>query len=148
MTAYKGSCHCSAIQVELESGRAPNEQIVGACQCSFCRKHNARAFSDPKAKARLIARQPEHVHEYTFGLKTARAIVCSRCGVYVAMVLADGDETLSVINIDTLDDRAEFTGEAQSRDYSTETVEDRIARRKSNWTPTELIDWPEAGGAR
>jgi hypothetical protein len=45
---FKGQCHCGAIRVELTSDRPPDEQALGACQCSFCRKHNARAFSDPK----------------------------------------------------------------------------------------------------
>src|SRR5882672_504585 len=89
---HKGSCHCGAIEIELETDRLPKDQVVGACQCSFCRKHNARTFSDPKARAVLIARMPEHVQLYTFGLMTSQQIVCRRCGVYMAMakkVLAD-----------------------------------------------------------
>jgi hypothetical protein len=37
---HKGSCHCGAIEIELETDRLPKDQVVGACQCSFCRKHN------------------------------------------------------------------------------------------------------------
>ena len=50
---FKGQCHCGAISVEVVSDRPPAEQALGACQCSFCRKHNARAFSDPKAEVTL-----------------------------------------------------------------------------------------------
>ncbi len=52
---FKGQCHCGAIRVELTTDRQPSDQVLGACQCSFCRKHNARAFSDPKAHVTLTA---------------------------------------------------------------------------------------------
>src|SRR4030088_810182 len=91
----------------------PKDQVVGACQRSFCRKHNARTFSDPKARAVLIARMPEHVQLYTFGLTTSQQIVCRRCGVYVAILLSEGDSVWSVINLDSLDDRALFTQAAE-----------------------------------
>jgi hypothetical protein len=139
---HKGQCHCGSIAVELRTDRAPAEQLLGACQCSFCRKHNARAFSDPKARVALTAAAPEHVHHYRFGLATADVILCRNCGVYVAMLLTDDDRIFSVVNVDILDDRRAFTGELESRDFDDETTAGRIARRKARWTPTELIDWP------
>jgi hypothetical protein len=137
-----GQCHCGAIQVELRTDRPPSEQVLGACQCSFCRKHNARAFSDPASHVTLTAREPEHLQRYCFGLKTSEQIICRRCGVYVAMTLTDGPAVWSVINIDTLSDRALFTQAPQPRDYSTEDRASRIARRKARWTPTTLVGWP------
>ena len=74
---HTGSCHCGAIEIELETDRAPHDQVLGACQCSFCRKHNARTFSDPQARVTLIARQPEHIQSYAFGLMTSQQILCS-----------------------------------------------------------------------
>ena len=68
---YKGQCHCGALRIELVSDRSPGEQILGACQCSFCRKHNARAFSDPKARVTIIASEPAQLQRYTFGLGTS-----------------------------------------------------------------------------
>jgi hypothetical protein len=58
---FKGRCHCGAIGVELISDRPPAEQALGVCQCSFCRKHNARAFSDPKADVTLTANDPDEL---------------------------------------------------------------------------------------
>lgn len=139
---YRGQCHCGAICLQLASERLPSEQILGACQCSFCRKHNVRAFSDPKAHVTLTARDQEQIQHYSFGLDASRQIICRRCGVYVAMILADGDHAWSVINIDALDDRAMFTREPELRDYSAEDRQGRIARRKAHWTPTTLIGWP------
>ena len=139
---YRGQCHCGAICVQLISDKRPSDQVLGACQCSFCRKHNARAFSDPGAQVILTATDREQLQLYTFGLKTSKQVICRQCGVYVAMILVDGDQVWSVINIDTLDDRALFTREPQARDYSAEDREGRIARRKARWAPTILIGWP------
>lgn len=138
---YKGQCHCGAILIELESERPPGEQLLGACQCSFCRKHNAHAFSDPKASVRIIASEPQHLQRYRFGLETSEQIICKCCGVYVAMTLTDEDQVWSVINIDTLDDRALFTREPEPRYYDAEDRASRIARRKAQWCPTVLIGW-------
>jgi hypothetical protein len=141
---FRGQCHCGAIGVELMSDRRPEEQALGACQCSFCRKHNARALSDPKARVTLTANDPDELQRYTFGLRTSEQVICRRCGVYVAMTLIDGDQVLSVINVDALDDRALFTRMAEPRDFSAEDREGRIARRKARWCPTTLVSWPAA----
>jgi len=144
---FKGQCHCGAIRIELTTGRPPGDQMLGACQCSFCRKHNARAFSDPKAHVTLTAADPRFLQRYSFGLKTSDQIICRRCGVYVAMILTDGGQTWSVINVDTLDDRALFTRTPEMRDYDAENREGRIARRKARWCPTTLVDWPATAPA-
>jgi hypothetical protein len=52
------------------------------------------------------------------------------------------DQVWSVINVDTLEDRALFTRTPEARDYSAEDREGRIARRKARWCPTTLIGWP------
>ncbi len=139
---YAGSCHCGAIQVELETARAPEDQILGACQCSFCRKHNVRAFSDPSAQVTLTAKEPDAVQLYEFGLRTSKQVLCGRCGVYVAMILFDEATVLSVLNIDTLDARAMFNQDAEPRFYDSESADERIERRRQRWTPTMLVDWP------
>jgi hypothetical protein len=139
---FKGQCHCGAIGVALMSDRPPAEQALGACQCSFCRKHNARAFSDPKARVTLTAADPDELQRYRFGLRTSEQIICRRCGVYVAMTLIEGDRVWSVINVDVLDDRALFTRPPEPRDFSAEDGESRTARRKARWCPTTLVGWP------
>jgi hypothetical protein len=139
---FKGRCHCGAIGVELTTDRPPADQRLGACQCSFCRKHNARAFSDPLAHVTLTAAEPQYLQRYSFGLKTSEQIICRNCGVYVAMTLTDDGLTWSVVNIDTLDERAAFTRAPEPRDYDTEDHNGRIARRKARWCPTTLIGWP------
>ncbi len=139
---HTGGCHCGAIRTELETSRTPQEQVLGACQCSFCRKHNARAFSDPSAMVVITATEPNSLQLYEFGLHTSKQVICKRCGVYVAMILFDGDTVLSVLNIDTLDDRALFTRPPEPRVYDNETAPKRTDRRRQRWTPTTLVGWP------
>ena len=55
------------------------------------------------------------------------------------MTLSDGGQVWSVVNVDTLDDRALFTPTPEARDYSAEHREGRIARRKVRWCPTTLV---------
>ena len=139
---HEGGCHCGAIALPLRSARPPQAQVIGACQCSFCRKHNARTFSDPGAQATLTAREPGELGRYVFGLGTAEAVICRRCGVYVAMILIEGECTWSTISVDALEDRAAFDRPAEPRDFSAEASEGRRDRRKSRWIPTTLVDWP------
>lgn len=143
MPVHKGSCHCGAIGVELSLPGPPKDQVIGACQCAFCRKHNARAYSNPKANLTLTAHEAIHLQRYAFGLKTAESVICRRCGVYVAMVLIDAGKAWSTVNIDVLDDRSLFSDQVVSRDFSAEDTEARITRRRAQWVPTQLIGWPD-----
>jgi hypothetical protein len=140
-----GGCHCGAIGLALSLPRPPEDEIIGACQCSFCRKHNARTVSDPKAKARLVVNEPDELQRYRFGLAASEVVLCRRCGVYIAMLMTEGGQAWSTINIDALDERARFTRPAEPRDFSGEALEVRRERRKARWTPTELVGWPEQG---
>jgi hypothetical protein len=140
---FKGQCHCGAIGLEVASDRLPEETALGACQCSFCRKHNARTLSDPKAHVTLTAAEPQQLQRYAFGLRTSEQVICRRCGVYVAMTLTEGGRAWSVVNVDALEDRALFTRAVEPRDYSAEDREGRIARRKARWCPTTLVGWPD-----
>jgi hypothetical protein len=63
----------------------------------------------------LMAADPQHLQRNSFGLGTSDQIICRRCGVYVAMTLADEVRVWSVVNVDTLDDRALFTGLLEAR---------------------------------
>lgn len=139
---HKGSCHCRAIGVTLDTPRPPDQQVIGLCQCSFCRTHNARAFRDPKSHLTLTAHDPAQIHHYSFGLKVSTQLICRNCGTYVAMLMQDGTGMLSVLNIGTLHDRAAFTHPGNPSDYDAEDTAARIARRRAGWMPATLVDWP------
>jgi hypothetical protein len=59
--SHEGRCHCGAIAIVLRTTRPTEDQVLGACQCGFCRKHNARAFSDPRASVTIAVHEPEQL---------------------------------------------------------------------------------------
>jgi hypothetical protein len=133
-----GSCHCGAIRATLQASRPAAELEVRACQCSFCTRHGAKTVSDPAGRCRFEI-DGAALSWYLFETRTGMSLICSRCGAYAGVIVEDGDHVWSVLNarglaIAELKDRA-----AVPRDYEGETGEQRIARRKSNWTPTEIV---------
>jgi len=135
-TVLRGSCHCGALRIELETARAPEELSLRECQCTFCRKHGSRNTSDPDGRTRIVAERGALVR-YRFGLRTADFFVCARCGIYVACVL---DDAFSSINTRVLDeaDAARLSQTAQPMDFGGEDVAGRVDRRRQKWTPTTV----------
>ena len=138
MPEYHGGCHCGAADVVLETAAPPDALVLRACQCSFCRRHGARTVTDPKGRLRISWRLPDAAVHYRFGLRTADFLLCGRCGVYLAAVIADGDRRFATLNVNVLDDRASFTGAAEPVAYDGETADARMERRRRNWTPTTI----------
>lgn len=136
---HHGGCHCGAITIDYDSVVAPEEAEVRACLCSFCRKHGSRAVSDPEGRLTLTIREAQAVQRYRFGLATADYFVCGRCGVYVAAVLADGSDLYGIAIVNALDDAEAFTQVPKPADYSAEDEAARRLRRRTRWTPTEII---------
>jgi hypothetical protein len=130
---HHGSCHYGKIVVDFETDIAPGAMPLRACACSFCRRHSARSATDRNGQVTLTFRD-EDASRYVFGLQTAEFIVCRHCGVYVAAVM-DG---LSTINVNALDDRDRFTQPATGKDYDNEPADQRMARRRADWTPTVI----------
>src|SRR5262249_40931212 len=103
-----GQCHCGDVALRFETAVPPECLPVRACGCSFCRKHGARATWDPKGRVEIILRAPGSAVRYRFALRTADFLVCARCGIYVAAVLADGAGSYATVNVNVLDRAAEF----------------------------------------
>jgi hypothetical protein len=135
---YEGSCHCGAIRATLHASRPASELQVRACQCSFCTRHGAKTVSDPAGRCRFEI-DGAALSWYQFETRTGMSLICNRCGMYAGVMIEDGDNVWSVLNVRGLaivefKDRA-----AEPKDYEGETAEHRIARRKATWTPTELV---------
>jgi hypothetical protein len=92
--------------------------------------------SDPAGQADLRASDWSFVEKYRFGSRTADYLLCRRCGVYIGAVCETPVGLRAVINTRCLDDRSAFVREAIHPDYDGETVNERLARRALNWTPT------------
>jgi len=137
----KGQCHCGAIRGTLVATKPAAELQVRSCQCSFCTRHGAMTVSDPAGMATFeMARVA--LTKYQFGTRTGTSLICGRCGMYAGVILEDGGKTWSALNVrglavPELKDRV-----AEAVVYEGASPEQRIARRKAKWTPTEIV-WRE-----
>jgi hypothetical protein len=133
----EGQCHCGAIRVRLELTKSARDIDVRACQCGFCTRHGAMTVSDPKGRAAFdIA--ADQLATYEFATRGGTVVLCRTCGIYAGMILEVDGNTWSIANVRGLA-IPEFKG-ANPRPvvYDEETREQRIARRRPMWTPTEI----------
>ena len=133
-----GGCHCGNIVVEFETAIDPADLEIRECQCSFCRKHGARAAADPDGVLVFRVIDDQKLHRYMFGLRTAEFLVCRECGVYVGSTTRDMDNKRGIIIVHTLDDREKFTQKPQAISYDSENEAERLQRRNERWTPASL----------
>lgn len=131
---FEGSCHCGNIRMLFTSMISPDEIVVRACQCSFCRKHNTLAVADPEGSLKVEFRSEIDVNKYRFGLETAEYLICRQCGVYGAAVTVEVPKRALVI-VNALDDRARFTRPPKVNVYDNESSDDRRNRRARTWIP-------------
>jgi hypothetical protein len=130
---HTGQCHCGGIRIAFETGLPLSPR---ACQCRFCRRHDARSVSDPQGMAILIfAVEPIR---YRFASRAADYLICRRCGVYVGAATEGGRGPIVTLNLNAFDDpRPDL--EAVPVSYEGETPEERAARRARRWTPLRPI---------
>ncbi len=141
-----GSCHCGAIRATLYASRPVDELQVRACHCSFCVRHGAKTVSDPAGHA-LFELDGAALSWYRFETRTGTSLICSRCGTYAGVILEDGENIWSVLNVRGLAIR-EFTARvAEPKVYDGETSEQRISRRRTLWTPREIV-WAGSEASR
>jgi hypothetical protein len=133
----RGECHCGAIQATLVAGRPADSLQVRACQCGFCTRHGAMTVSDPNGRAAFVVREGQ-LQAYQFATRTGTSLICQTCGVYVGVMLKDGEDLWSVMNVRGLAIPELLHRIAEPVSYDNETAEQRITRRKAKWTPTEI----------
>lgn len=136
MTTLAGQCHCGNIQYRIETP-LPAEQITArACDCSFCRLHGAKNWSDPDGRAVITISDEALLTRYLFALKTSEFLICRQCGAYAAAVLNGEDGLRATLNLRLtgMRDIAE-----QSISFGGETTADRVARRQRVWMPVEVV---------
>lgn len=134
---YTGSCHCGDIGFSYHTSIEPAEWSIRACQCSFCRAHNALSTSDPDGVVEFTAVRPESLQKYHFGHGTADFLLCNRCGVYVGAAIQSDFGTFGIINTHALDAAPEDLAEAAAISYDAENSEGRVSRRGQRWTPVQ-----------
>lgn len=139
MTVHAGGCHCGNIRLQFSTDLDPSQIEVRACQCAFCIKHGSRAVADPNGQLIVSVENDARLHRYRFGLRTADYLICRDCGVYVAAVTTDGEDSRAIVIVNALDDRLRFSREPAAMDYDAESRQGRIARRQARWMPVEIL---------
>lgn len=139
MTTYTGACHCGAITIELETKIPAAETQLRACQCKFCRMHQALAVSDPDGKLTIRETEADTLNLYRFALSTSDFLICSHCGAYAGATMERAGMSVGILNIRLLSNEADFTSEAVAMDYGGENSTGRIARRLEKWMPIKVI---------
>lgn len=77
MKIYRGSCHCQAIQFEIES----EFEELTTCDCSICQRKNALMVKVHESKMKLLSGE-DMLSTYTFNTHTAQHYFCRQCGIY------------------------------------------------------------------
>lgn len=99
---YRGSCHCQAIQFEVD---APAHIEVEDCNCSICNKVGFLHLIVPLSAFTLL-KGGESLSTYTFNTGVAKHTFCKHCGIkpfYTPRSNPDGID----INVRCLDTQPE-----------------------------------------
>jgi hypothetical protein len=81
----------------------------------------------------LVVYDSADVSCYRFGHETADFIICPRCGVLTVVLCEIDDQMRAVVNIKSMLDHV-FPATETAVNFDGETDEERLARRKKNWT--------------
>ena len=138
---YRGGCHCGAIGFRFHTQIAPPDWSIRACQCRFCRLHDALSTSDPGGSLEFVAARPELLQRYRFALRTADFLLCRDCGVYIGAVIETDQGSYGIINTHALAEQPEDIAAVQPISYDGEETPGRVSRREERWTPVPGVPW-------
>jgi hypothetical protein len=139
LRTFEGGCHCGALGFSFQTQLPIAEWSVRACQCGFCRAHDARTTSDPSGRLAFHVKQREALQRYRFGLMTADFLLCRACGIYLGAQIATARGAFGIINTLALVPQPERLPVPAKADYGAESARDRIARREQRWTPLATL---------
>ena len=137
----EGACHCGNLSWTLHTAVADADITARACDCSFCRLHGARTWSDPEGAAEIAVHDPDALQRYAFGSHSTEFLICRNCGAYAVARVSEGDAAWVTLNL-------RLTGREWPETavhYGPEDRETRRDRRKELWTPVRRM---KAGGTQ
>jgi hypothetical protein len=131
---YRGACHCGAVRAEYETDQPVRLRQDG---CGFCSSRGVKSASDPEGRLTLTTAKP--LTRYRFGHKTADFLICPD-GAYVATHMESERGSIGVINVVGLNIHELKNLPVTLTSLEGESVEERLARRASRWTPMSLVE--------
>jgi hypothetical protein len=130
-----GSCHCGNIRFTFDWPESGPTIPVRACGCGYCTKHRGVWTSHANGRFSLHVADASQATRYQFGTKTADFHVCSTCGVVPIVTCTIDGARYAVVNANTFDDVHKSQLAQAAASFEGETTENRLARRRRNWTP-------------
>ena len=73
------TCHCGAVILDFEPQGDDNG--LGRCDCSFCRRSKPAALTALTSDLRVVE-GTDMLRLYQFGTKTAKHWFCTNCGIH------------------------------------------------------------------
>ena len=74
---YKLNCHCGSVELEIST----DLENIKQCNCSICKRKNAKMNLIPKDSIKIIKGQ-DNLSTYKFNTMQAEHFFCSTCGIY------------------------------------------------------------------
>ncbi len=143
MNRFEGGCYCGNLRFTLSTGMTAGDMVPRACDCSFCRKHDARALSDPDGHLKISVAESDQLGKYRFGTGFTDFLICRRCGVYIGAFMPDGDPNGAAgyanVMANALDAPDAISRAPVAVHRSSEDGDEKRRRRRINWTPATLV---------
>lgn len=127
----KKSCFCKNIVIEFTK----NDVFVVArkCSCDYCVSKNAEYVSNPKVSITFEIIDKSKRTIIMHGYRSAEFHECINCGLVLVTSTIAG-ASYCVLNAKVLGIEG-YTLESEALDFSAESIDARLARRKANWSP-------------
>ena len=125
MRTYHGSCHCGAVQFEID---ADLSELVH-CNCSICTKKSGMLVMVPAERFRLLQGE-DALKLYQFNTKVAEHYFCKTCGIHPFGHPRSAPEKYSV-NVRSLDDFDLDTATYEIDEFDGQNWEAEVAARRA-----------------
>ncbi|MHB8406154.1 MAG: GFA family protein [Gammaproteobacteria bacterium] len=132
MHSASGGCHCGNIRVELELARAPDSYHPRACDCDFCRQHNAAYVSDPQGSLVIRIKDQRLSGRYRQGSGQAEFLFCGNCGVLVGVLYRHDGRVYAAVNAKAVEGGKSF-GAEQPVSPKTLSASEKARRWQDIW---------------
>ncbi len=139
MDTQNGRCFCGNISFEFNSSRDVTELPFRTCSCLFCQKQGGVYTSDPTGTLKVNIQDDSKIIKYQFATKTAEFLICSECGIMQIVISRIEEKVYGIINVKSFDHTIDISNPSMV-DFSKETREERLNRRKKTWIGTVVLN--------
>jgi hypothetical protein len=139
MQKVSGGCHCGNIRLELQLSRTPDTYHPRACDCDFCRKHNAQYVSDAKGSLLIRLKREADCGRYRQGSGLAECLLCRNCGVLIGALYQSDTGLYATVNVKAVDAGVTF-GAEKSVSPKLLSESEKVKRWQDIWFSNVLIE--------